>query len=131
MAWQTRLVLAADPAELPLVSIRPVTARGGSEVFIYTRDESNLFARTTALLDQMGLSIMDARVMTTDDAMVLSTYHVLELEGRNSLTCARPGPGPFVNAFNVGRIDSWYGVTHDRPGSTWTEMDRSCTLAAN
>jgi [protein-PII] uridylyltransferase len=81
VAWQTRLVLAADPARLPLVNIRPVTARGGSEVFIYTRDQSYLFARTTALLDQMGLSIMDARVMTTDDDMVLSTFHVLELEG--------------------------------------------------
>ena len=33
------------------------------------------------MLDQLGLSIMDARIMTTDDQMALNTYYVLELEG--------------------------------------------------
>ena len=81
IAWQTRLILDTDPNELPLVMIRPVTARGGTEIFIYTRDRANLFARTTALLDQLGLSIMDARVMTTDDHMAVNTYQVLDLDG--------------------------------------------------
>ncbi|WP_020503728.1 [protein-PII] uridylyltransferase [Lamprocystis purpurea] len=81
IAWQTRQILDTDPSELPLVVIRPVTARGGTEIFIYTPDRANLFARTTALLDQMGLSIMDARVMTTDDQMAVNTYQVLDLDG--------------------------------------------------
>ncbi len=81
IAWQTRHILAADPGDLPLVVIRPVTSRGGTEIFIYARDRANLFARTTALLDQMGLSIMDARVMTTDDGMAVNTYQVLDQDG--------------------------------------------------
>ncbi len=81
IAWQTRLVLAVPADDLPLVTIRPVTARGGTEIFLYSRDRAHLFARTTALLDQLRLSIMDARIMTTDDHMVLNTYYVLELEG--------------------------------------------------
>ena len=81
IAWQTRQVLSADPIELPLVAIRPVTARGGTEVFIYTQDRANLFARTTALLDQMRLSIMDARVMTTADHMAVNSFQVLDLDG--------------------------------------------------
>jgi len=81
IAWQTRLVLETSSEDLPLVSIRPVTARGGTEVFIYTRDQPHLFAYTTALLDQLHLSIMDARIMTTDDGMALNAYYVLEQEG--------------------------------------------------
>lgn len=82
IAWQTRQILAADPEELPHVAIRPVTARGGTEIFIYAQDQANLFARTTALLDQMGLSIMDARVMTTDDRMAVDSYQVLDQNGQ-------------------------------------------------
>jgi [protein-PII] uridylyltransferase len=81
IAWQTRQILAAAPSQEPLVVIRPETARGGTEIFIYTRDQANLFARTTALLDQMGLNIMDARVMTTADGMAVNSYQILDQDG--------------------------------------------------
>ena len=81
IAWQTRQILACEPGQLPLVVIRPVTARGGTEIFIYTPDRANLFGRTTALLDQVGLSIMDARIMTTGDAIAINTYQVLDQDG--------------------------------------------------
>nr|WP_209262296.1 [protein-PII] uridylyltransferase [Thiorhodococcus minor] len=81
IAWQTRQILEAHPSQCPLVVIRPQTARGGTEVFIYSRDRANLFASTTATLDQMGLDIMDARVMTTDDAMAVNSYQVLGPDG--------------------------------------------------
>jgi [protein-PII] uridylyltransferase len=82
IAWQTRQILDAQPKDLPLVAIRPVTARGGTEIFIYARDHARLFARTTALLDQVGLSILNARVMTTDDQMVVDSYQVLDPDGQ-------------------------------------------------
>lgn len=78
IAWQTRLVLDAKPEDLPLVAIRPITVRGGTEIFLYTNDQQNLFGRTAALLDQMGLNVLDARIMTTDDGMALNTYQVLD-----------------------------------------------------
>ncbi|MBV5308856.1 [protein-PII] uridylyltransferase [Chromatium okenii] len=81
IAWQTRQILAADPAHLPLIVIRPVTIRGATEIFIYTDDRPNLFAHTTALLDQRGLSVMDARVMTTSDGMAINSYQVLDQDG--------------------------------------------------
>lgn len=81
IAWQSRHILEADSAQLPMVVIRPVTARGGTEIFIYCQDRANLFAHTTALLDQIGLNIMDARIMTTDAKMVVNTYQVLEQDG--------------------------------------------------
>ncbi len=81
IAWQTRQVLTAEPEQLPLVVIRPVTLRGATEIFIYTHDRANLFAHTTALLDQMGLSVMDARVMTTDAGMAINSYQILDQDG--------------------------------------------------
>jgi [protein-PII] uridylyltransferase len=77
IAWQTRQMLGADCNELPLVVIRPVAPRGCSEVFIYTHDEKNLFVRITALLDQQALSIMDARITTTEDGLAVNTFQVL------------------------------------------------------
>jgi [protein-PII] uridylyltransferase len=82
IAWQTRQILGADPERLPLVTIRPITARGGTEIFVYGPDRANLFARTTALLDQMGLSIMDARVMTSDDRMAVMSFQTLDQDGQ-------------------------------------------------
>lgn len=81
IAWQTRILLGASEDALPLVAIRPLTHRGGTEIFIYTYDQEHLFARTTALLDRWGLSIMDARIMTTDDGMAVNAYYVLEMKG--------------------------------------------------
>ncbi len=81
IAWQTRQILEADRTQYPLVVIRPITARGGTEIFLYSRDRANLFAHTTATLDQMGLSIMDARVITTDDHMAVNSYQVLDQDG--------------------------------------------------
>lgn len=82
IAWQSCQILRADPMDLPLVAIRPQTVRGATEIFLYAHDQPGLFARTTALLDRMGLGIMDARVMTTDDQMAVDSYQVLDQGGR-------------------------------------------------
>ena len=81
IAWQTRQVLASTAQALPLVQIRPVTARGATEIFFYTHDHDGLFRVTTALMDQMALNIVDARIMTTDDGMALDSFLVLEQDG--------------------------------------------------
>jgi [protein-PII] uridylyltransferase len=81
IAWQSRLILEADEAQLPLVAIRPETERGCTEVFIYTFDQDGLFTWSSALLDQLGLNIMDARIITTDNHKALNLYLVLEDDG--------------------------------------------------
>ncbi len=81
ISWHTRLVLAARPEDLPLVAIRPFTARGSTEVMLFTQDRDNLFALSTAILDKLCLNILNARIMTTDDAKALNSYLVLEQDG--------------------------------------------------
>lgn len=81
IAWQTQVILDTPDEDLPGVAIRPETERGCTEIFLYTRDHDGLFAISTAMLDQLGLNIMDARIMTTDDDKALNLYLVLEADG--------------------------------------------------
>jgi len=80
IVWQTQQVLG-EAAELPLVRVRARPDRGCTEVFLYSRDQDNLFAATTATLDQLDLNILDARLDTTDDGFTLDSYQLLENDG--------------------------------------------------
>ncbi|WP_127477329.1 [protein-PII] uridylyltransferase [Sulfurivermis fontis] len=81
IAWHTESIIAAQDSPPPLILIRQQTQHGGTEVFIYTPRHDNLFALTTSTLDQMGLTITDARIMTSRDGYTLDTYIVLEEDG--------------------------------------------------
>jgi [protein-PII] uridylyltransferase len=78
IAWHTRAIARTREDDLPLVLVRQRTRRGGSEVFIYARDEDHIFAATTSALDQLGLTIMDARIIVSPKGYTLDTYIVLE-----------------------------------------------------
>ena len=81
IARHTRAVVYSGPDDLPVVEVRPRTHRGGTEVFIFTRDREYLFATATSVMDKLGLNIQDARIITSDNGMVLDTFIVLEDEG--------------------------------------------------
>jgi [protein-PII] uridylyltransferase len=82
IAWHTELLATrADDDKTPLVAVRRQTGRGGTAVLTYTLHTQHSFARTTAFLDQMGLTIVDARIMPTEGDFSLDCYHVLEDTG--------------------------------------------------
>ncbi len=81
IAWHTETVLQTDPDHIPKVTIRHKSERGCSEIFIYGYDKDGLFALTTALLDSLGLNIVDARIETADDGTTRDGYSVLEERG--------------------------------------------------
>ena len=58
-----------------------MSERGSTEIFIYTRAQDNLFTLITAVLEQLGLDIVDAGIITTGDDHILDTFHVLEASG--------------------------------------------------
>lgn len=80
-AWHTIALSAARPDELPLILLRPVSQRGSAEIFIRAQRQDFLFAHTTAVLDQLNLTVFDARIITGQDGHVLHSYHVLEQTG--------------------------------------------------
>jgi [protein-PII] uridylyltransferase len=64
-----------------LVSLRNNWERGETEIFIFTPGDDLLFERTTALLGQLGVSIVDARIINTPSGYALSTYQLLDEDG--------------------------------------------------
>jgi len=81
IAWHTQAIIATKDGDLPLVMLRPQTLRGSAEVFVYTQNQGPIFSLSTATLDQLGLTILDARIMTTLDNYVLNSFQVLEQSG--------------------------------------------------
>lgn len=93
IAWQTRGILEA-PRDRPLVLVRPhdgSAAHNGAEaraleIFVHSPDRDGLFAALVATLDRLGLSIVQARVMTSSDDMSLDGFRVLAADGRSAST---------------------------------------------
>ena len=82
IAWHTSLLAGRDPFdEEPIVAVRQETGRGGTAIFSYTHRRINSFARATGVLDQMGLTILDARITPTTNAFTIDTFLVLEDTG--------------------------------------------------
>jgi [protein-PII] uridylyltransferase len=82
VAWHTRLLAERDAgSEEPLVAIEPQSVRGTTGVLVFGRPRRHGFARATAVLDQLGLTIVDARITPTGDGFTLDFYHVLEDDG--------------------------------------------------
>lgn len=82
IAWHTQAIAGTShDDEMPIVVVRPQTERGGTEVFIYMRDRDFIFATTTRVMEQLGLDIHDARIITSSSGFVLDTYIVLESSG--------------------------------------------------
>ena len=81
IVWHTIAIISSSETDLPLVLLRPQTQRGSAEIFVYTKNEGSVFSLSTATLDQLGLTILDARIMTTLDNYVLNSFQVLEQSG--------------------------------------------------
>src|SRR5580700_5311276 len=78
----TRALAGADgSADEPLVSVEPHSERGTTAVMIYAPHRRHGFARATAVLDQLGLNILDARITPVGNGFSLDSYHVLEDNG--------------------------------------------------
>jgi len=82
VAWHSRLLVERDTeSDEPLVALDPRSVRGTTAVLMFARPHRHGFARTTAVLDQLGLTIVDARITPTGDGFSLDLYHVLEDDG--------------------------------------------------
>ena len=82
IAWHTSVLAGRDAHdEAPFVAIRQLNVRGGTVVLTYTPHRLHSFGRTTAVLDQMALNVVDARLVTSANGFNLETYVVLEDNG--------------------------------------------------
>ena len=79
--WHAETILKPGDIEGIRVAFQARSERGGSALFLYTPIVDQLFIRTTGLLDQLGLSIAEARIFTTADNYAVDTYQLLDTNG--------------------------------------------------
>ncbi len=85
LAWHTAAILQHKAEDGPLVLIRETTDAeldGATQIFIYAPDQHDFFAVSVAAMDQLNLSIQDARIITSTSQFTLDTYIVLDADGR-------------------------------------------------
>jgi len=83
VAWHTEAILQHAAGNEPLVLIRktsPLESEGGTQILIYAPCQQELFAVTVAAMDQLNLSIHDARIIRRS-GFTLDSYIVLNADG--------------------------------------------------
>ncbi|QEY58263.1 [protein-PII] uridylyltransferase [Pseudomonas sp. C27(2019)] len=84
IAWHSAAILQHKDHLEPLVLVRETTQReydGGTQIFVYGAHRHDFFAVTVATLDQLDLSTLDARIMTSKGHFSIETYIVLDAAG--------------------------------------------------
>ena len=103
IAWHSDAILRHRQPDKPLVAVKGNSSRGGSLIFVYTRDQKNLFASITRAIEKLGLNVVDARIITNRKGYALDTFIVLENDGRPVAARQR---GPEIK----GRIAEYIGL---------------------
>jgi [protein-PII] uridylyltransferase len=81
IVWQTEIILKNNAQKQTLVAINPFSVDSVSEIFIYTEDRPHLFATLTASINQQGLSIQAANIVTTKNNYCYDSFFVLDDSG--------------------------------------------------
>lgn len=79
--WHAEIILAPGHSDGIRIELQPKSERGGSALFIRTPVIDRLFSRTTGLLDQLGLNVTEARIITTARDYAVDTYQLLDAAG--------------------------------------------------
>jgi len=85
IAWHTEAIASHHERERPLVLIRnnvESTVANTTQIFIYARSNVQLFSAICAELEQLDLSVHDARIYNANDGMSLDTFFVLDSSGQ-------------------------------------------------
>src|SRR5690606_32034637 len=83
IVWHTQAI-AQHAGEEPLVLIKQDAGRnheGATQVFVRPRERANLFAVLAAAMEQLDLSVQDARLYNSGTGYILYTFFVLDADG--------------------------------------------------
>ncbi|PLW67454.1 [protein-PII] uridylyltransferase [Pseudohalioglobus lutimaris] len=84
IAWHTEAIAGHHDKSKPLVVLRSTldsSVANTTQIFIHARSTPQLFPRICAQLEQLDLSVHDARIYNANDGMTLDTFFVLSADG--------------------------------------------------
>ncbi len=85
IAWHTEAIASHHQRAKPLVLVRnnaESSVANTTQIFIHARSTAQLFSRICAALEQLDLSVHDARIYNANDGMSLDTFFVLDSSGQ-------------------------------------------------
>ena len=85
VAWQTEAMVKQIDSNKPLVIVREaqdMIFNGATQIFVHTKNQIHTFAAVVAALEQQYLSIVDARIYSSNSGYTLDTFLVLDADGK-------------------------------------------------
>ena len=83
IAWHTEILADSDPdSEYGFLDVRRQLDGEGLEAVLYTPRQKRTFALATAILDELGMTIVDARIVPLANGFSLDTYIFMEADRR-------------------------------------------------
>jgi [protein-PII] uridylyltransferase len=83
ITWHTEWLTDSDPeSSIGLVDVRRRKTGDGIEAVLYTPREKRTFAHAAAVLDELGMTIVDARIVSLDDNHSIVTFVFMEQDAR-------------------------------------------------
>ena len=83
IAWHSRLLTPHLNTQTAIVRARLSRNGDGIQVMIYTKDQTDLFARMCNFFDRMAYSIAEAKIYTTVHGYALDTFIILDESGKS------------------------------------------------
>jgi [protein-PII] uridylyltransferase len=90
IAWHTEWLADSDTgSEIGLVDVRKQAGDDRVEAVLYTPRRKHTFAHATAVLDELGMTIVDARVVPLENDYSLDSFIFMELDKRMDIDESR------------------------------------------
>ena len=79
--WHTAVLTTKPDDSRLIVDVSNSLVDGLTAVMVYAERSRHSYVRTTAVLDELGLNVVDARIVPLSDDQMLNTYWVLDAAG--------------------------------------------------
>jgi len=90
IVWHTKWLATSDTdSKAGLVDVRRQSGGDGVEAALYTPRTHRTFAHATAVVDELGMTILDARIVALNNEYSLDTFIFIELDKRTDIDESR------------------------------------------
>ncbi len=86
IVWHTEAISQRKNSNRPLILTKEsseIDEEGATQIFVHTPNQRSLFALIAAALEQLDLSIQDARIYSSGNDFSLDTFYVLDANGNS------------------------------------------------